>query len=147
VRRPFVLGVDQQADAANFLGHADATVSGPQEQHATEAASLNFLIDRETAETENRHVVAGKPLFDQRGCATVFERPGAQRVETKNPRGPVGRRGDGAFRAATFMILAGIALQVNVEVGIAAIEGSAIMMLGEWRFLSCVRFVVEEGGK
>jgi hypothetical protein len=33
---------------------------------ATEAASVKFLIDGESAETENRHVVAGKPLFDER---------------------------------------------------------------------------------
>jgi hypothetical protein len=130
-----VFGINEQGDAANLISNTDATGSSAQEQRSTKATPLNLLINGGATETEDRHVVAGEAFFDQRRRAAVFERSWTQRVETKNPRGRVRRSGDEAFRTAAFMVLAGVALQVNVEVGIAAIEGSAIMMLGEWRFL------------
>src|SRR6202043_3090976 len=103
-------------------------------QRTAEAASLKFLIDREAAQTEDRHVVAGKALFGERRRAAVFERCGTQRVETENPGGRVGQRGDEALCTATVMVLARVALQIDVEVGIAAVEGGAIMMLCERGF-------------
>jgi hypothetical protein len=61
-----ILGINEQSDAAHFIGDADAPGGGTQEQRSAEATPLNCLIDGEAAETENWHVVAGEAFFDQR---------------------------------------------------------------------------------
>ncbi len=91
------------------------------------AAPLNRLIDGEPSESEDRHVVAGEAFFRHSGRAAVRDRCGTQRVKTENARGHVGRDGDEAFRAAAFMVLAGIALQVVIESAVPAVEGGAII--------------------
>src|ERR1700739_2488730 len=56
-RGAFVLGVDQQCDAADTLRDANAAIGRAQQESAAEAPALHRSIDAEAAETEHRHVV------------------------------------------------------------------------------------------
>jgi hypothetical protein len=91
-----------------------------------EPLALRRPINGEPAEAKHRHVVTAETFLRESGRAAVFERRGAQRVEAEDARRCVDRRGDEAFRAAAFVVLAGVALQIEVEIGIAAIEGGAL---------------------
>ena len=106
---------------------ANAAIGCTQQESAAEAPALYRLIDCEAAEAERGHVVAREAFLHERRRPTVFDRCGAQRIEAENARRRVGRRGDEAFCAAAFMVLARELLQIMVEIGIAAVEGPAIV--------------------
>ena len=114
-RRAFVLGVDQQSDAADIIGDADAAFGRTQQESAAEPLALRRPINGEPAEAKHRHVVTAETLLRESGRAAVFERRGAQRVEAEDARRCVDRRGDEAFRAPAFVVLAGVALQMALS--------------------------------
>ena len=78
-RGAIVLVVDQQGDAADILGDADAAMRGAYEESAAEAPALHRVIDREPAEAEHGRVVTRQALLRERRRPRIFVRRGAQR--------------------------------------------------------------------
>jgi hypothetical protein len=85
-RRAFILGVDQQSDAADIIRDADAAVGRTQQESAAEPLALRCPINGEPAEAKHRHVVTAETLLRESGRAAVFERRRAQRVEAEDAR-------------------------------------------------------------
>ena len=85
-RGAFVLGVDQQRDAADILRDADAVIGRAQQESASESAALRRSVDGEAAETEHRHVVTRQAFLRERRRPRIVERRRAQRVEAENAR-------------------------------------------------------------
>src|ERR1019366_5177857 len=104
-------------------------------ERAAESAALRGFVYGEAAEADHRHVVASEAFLRQGGRAAEFERGRRQRIEAEDAGRRIGRRGDEAFCAAAVMVLTGVAPQVEVEIGVAAIEGRAIVPFGDRRFL------------
>jgi hypothetical protein len=101
-RGAIVLGVDQQSDAADIIGDADAAVGRAQQESAAKTAALHGSIDREAAETEYGYIVTRQAFLRERRRPRIFDRGGAQRVEAEDALRRVRRRGDETFRAAAF---------------------------------------------
>jgi hypothetical protein len=96
---------------------------------------LHGLINSKPTDPKHGHVVAAKPALGEGRRPRIFERSGAESVETKNPRRLFGRHGEEAFRAAAFVVLPGVSFQVGVKIGITAIQGLAVVLLADRRFV------------
>jgi hypothetical protein len=96
---------------------------------------LHGLINSKPTDPKHGHVVAAKPTLGEGRRPRIFERSGAESVETKNPRRLFGRHGEEAFRAAAFVVLPGVSFQVGVKIGITAIQGLAVVLLADRRFV------------
>ena len=99
---------------------------------------MDRSIDGEAAEAEHGHVVTREAFLRERRRSAVFDRRGISVVEAEDARRRVGQRGDEAFRAAEFMVLARELLQIEIEVGIAAIEGRAIVPFRDRLFVQAM---------
>jgi hypothetical protein len=109
--------------------------SAAQKQCTAEPAAVQIDIDRQSPKTKHRHIVAPESFRRDHRCPAVLERGWAQRIEAKDARPIVGQRRHEAFRPAALVILPGIALQVEIEVGDAAVESLAVVAFAERLFL------------
>ena len=75
-RGAIILGVDQQRDAADIIGDADASIGREQQERAAGAPALYGSIDAEATEPEHRHVVTAEAFFRERRRPRTSERGG-----------------------------------------------------------------------
>jgi hypothetical protein len=65
------------------------------------------LINSKPTDPKHGHVVAAKPALGEGRRPRIFERSGAESVETKNPRRLFGRHGGRRFRGFAGRIVSG----------------------------------------
>ena len=138
-RGAVIFSIDEEGDASNILSYADAALSGAQEQTTAKAPAVHAYVNSEAAQPEDGNVIAAKALFGQGWRSGIFERGRAQCLESQDARWLFRRYGDEALGSVALVVLARIALQIQIEIGIAAIESGPVMHFGDCRFFPIER--------
>ena len=131
VSRPLVFGVDQECDAADMFGDHESACPGRQKEVSAQATALGVQVYSQATKPEHRHIVSTEPAaHDFRGSGVQHAR-GTERVKSEYAFGCFALNGDEALCPSADVILSSVALQVKVEIGIAAVEALTLMVPGK----------------
>src|SRR5208283_2038621 len=134
---PFILGVDDQHDAANLRRGQQAASAGGEQKLSAESLPLQPSIHSQAGQAEARHLMPCQPASHHLRRPRVINRGGAQTIEAENGLavGIVNRQE--GFRAAPLVALAGVTAQVFTQRFVAAVEGTTIIFPADWLFVPC----------